>query len=136
MADRLDEVIAANREFYRAFAERDAAAMERLWATRAAVTCIHPGWNALAGREAVLRSWRDILGNPGAPRIRCRNETAVLHGEIGLVLCHEVLPDGLLVATNLFVRENDAWKMIHHQAGPLAEPPAANDPAPPAGRLH
>lgn len=136
MSGESELVLAANREFYRAFAERDAAAMERLWAVRAEVTCIHPGWNALTGREAVLQSWRDILRNPGAPRIRCRNETAVLHGNIGLVLCHEVLPDGFLVATNLFVREDGSWKMIHHQASPLAELPVANDPAPPSGRLH
>jgi ketosteroid isomerase-like protein len=132
----MDEVLAANREFYRAFAARDLPAMEKLWAARAAVACIHPGWDALSGRAAVLQSWRDILGNPAAPRIRCRNETAISHGEIGLVLCHEVLPDGMLVATNLFVREDDAWKMIHHQASPLAVLPAADDPAPPAGRLH
>ncbi|MFQ5786213.1 MAG: nuclear transport factor 2 family protein, partial [Alphaproteobacteria bacterium] len=28
---------------------------------------------------------------------------------------------GCLVATNVFVREGAAWKMVHHQAGPTAQ---------------
>ena len=43
-----DAVLAANLEFYRAFATRDLAVMEALWAKTAPVACIHPGWPALA----------------------------------------------------------------------------------------
>ena len=39
-----DAVLAANLEFYRAFAARDLAAMDRIWARRATVLCTHPGW--------------------------------------------------------------------------------------------
>ncbi|MBO0736369.1 MAG: nuclear transport factor 2 family protein, partial [Alphaproteobacteria bacterium] len=42
-----DAVLAANLEFYRAFAARDLAAMDVLWAQRAPVACLHPGWTAL-----------------------------------------------------------------------------------------
>lgn len=123
-----DAVLAANLEFYRAFAMRDIAAMEALWARRAPVACIHPGWSALSDRDSVLESWRGILGNPAAPRIACYDEEVLLYGDTALVLCEEELDGGTLVASNLFVREDGVWRVAHHQAGQLA--------ARPAGRRH
>jgi hypothetical protein len=93
--------------------------MEALWATTAPVLCVHPGWTAVAGREPVLQSWRAILANPDAPRVMCHDDRAFLYGDLAIVLCEEELDTGHLVATNMFVRENGAWKMIHHQASPL-----------------
>ena len=51
--DMSDEeaVLAANEEFYRAFAARDLAAMDALWAQETPVACVHPGWDALVGRD-------------------------------------------------------------------------------------
>ena len=59
----------ANEAFYRAFADGDLAAMDAVWASAAPVACIHPGWNLLDGREAVMASWRAILNNPKRPDI-------------------------------------------------------------------
>src|SRR5215469_7466233 len=56
-----DALLAANLDFYRAFATRDMAAMERVWARETPVLCLHPGWALLRGRDAVLESWRQIL---------------------------------------------------------------------------
>ena len=114
-----DAVLAANLEFYRAFATRDLAAMEALWAKTAPVACIHPGWPALAGRQAVMDSWRGILSNPDAPRIVCYDERVFLYGDTALVVCEEELGGGTLIASNLFVREEGAWRIAHHQAGQL-----------------
>ena len=118
MTDR-DAVLSANLEFYRAFAARDIAAMEALWARRAAVACLHPGWTALTERDAILDSWRSILANPDAPRIACFDEQVLLYGDVALVLCEEELEGGTLAASNLFVREDGAWHLAHHQAGQL-----------------
>ena len=49
----------ANEAFYVAFSTRDLEAMDALWARQAPVTCIHPGWNALTGRDAVMESWHE-----------------------------------------------------------------------------
>ncbi|MEK6609286.1 MAG: nuclear transport factor 2 family protein, partial [Myxococcota bacterium] len=49
-----DDVLAANESFYAAFAARDADAMEALWATGVPVACVHPGWDAIRGREDVV----------------------------------------------------------------------------------
>ncbi len=114
-----DAVLAANLEFYRAFTTRDLVLMEALWARRSPVACIHPGWPALTERDAVMESWQRILSNPDAPRIACYDERVLLHGEAALVICEEELDGGTLIASNLFVREDAAWKIAHHQAGQL-----------------
>jgi hypothetical protein len=118
------KLLFANDAFYTAFANRDSAAMEDLWARQAPLTCIHPGWQTLISREAVLDSWRAILASPRAPQISCRGPHAFAHGELGLVVCYEVIGASVLAASNVFVREGGVWKLMHHQAGPCEALPA------------
>jgi ketosteroid isomerase-like protein len=144
--DDRDDVLAANRAFYRAFAARDLAGMTALWASSAPVSCIHPGWpEPLKGRARVLTVWSEILSGPGNPDIRCKAEDVALHGDAAVVLCEEHLDAGILLATNVFVREDGIWRMTHHQSGPTQRaverrsppaPTAANDGAPPKNRMH
>ena len=132
-----EAVLAANQEFYRAFAARDFAAMDALWARETPVACIHPGWDALVCRDMVMESWAAILGGPGAPQIRCEAPRAFVLGSSAFVICREVLEQGRLIATNVFTREQAGWRMIHHQAGPASQ--AQPTPAPgerPPGPLH
>ncbi len=117
---RAIEVLEANEAFYRAFAARDVAAMEAAWARAAPVACVHPGWDALDGRDEVLASFRAILESGAAPRVRCTMAQAHLLGEVAFVTCHELVEGATLVATNLFVREEGAWRLCHHQASQLA----------------
>jgi ketosteroid isomerase-like protein len=115
------EVLEANEAFYRAFAARNAEAMAGLWAAARPVACIHPGWDLLTGREEVLESWIRIFGSGGAPDVACSLAEAHVLGEVAYVTCHEVLPGGRLAATNLFAREGGAWRLVHHQASPIAQ---------------
>ncbi len=119
MSQELD-VLDANSAFYRAFSARDLSAMDAVWATASPVACVHPGWDALRGREAVMESWRAILSGASSPEIGCSHAFAQVLGETALVVCRERVPGGELVATNVFVREDGAWKLVHHQASPLA----------------
>jgi ketosteroid isomerase-like protein len=119
MTSEENAVLAANAAFYRAFAERDVAAMDALWAHSVAVACVHPGWQVLNGREAVMASWRGIL-NGVPPTIQCSEETAHVTGTSAFVVCTETLEAGELVATNVFVQEAGDWKIAHHHAGPVA----------------
>jgi ketosteroid isomerase-like protein len=122
------EVLEANAAFYRAFTERDAGAMVRLWAERLPVACIHPGWDALSGRDEVLSSWERILGSEGSPEVRCTLAEAHVLGEVALVTCHEVLEGGRLAATNVYAREDGVWRLVHHQASPMAPGQARHEP--------
>jgi ketosteroid isomerase-like protein len=114
------EVLAANEAFYTIFGSRDLAAMEELWAKNLSVACIHPGWSPLQSRASVIGSFRGILENPTSPRIRCVEPRVHLLGDTAYVICFEVFGGSRLVATNLFAREDGEWRMVHHQAGPVA----------------
>ena len=128
-----DALLAANLEFYRAFTAHDVAAMDRVWAAETPVLCLHPGWELLRGREAVMESWRQILTNPQAPHVLVHENQAFLFGEVGIVTCEEELDGGSLAATNMFVKEHGHWRLVHHQASPILSRRAE---MPPPGRLH
>jgi len=125
-------VLFSNDAFYAAFAGRNPEAMQAVWSGREAVTCIHPGWPPLLGRDAVMQSWRRILSNPTTPTVVCHNATARVFGETAYVVCHEQVGDSFLVATNVFVLEDRRWRLVHHQAGaaPAPEPEPSQAPAP------
>lgn len=53
--------------------------------------------------------------------MKCTHAQAhVLAGDVAFVTCHEVFDGGRLAATNVFVREDGAWRMVHHQATLIA----------------
>ena len=113
------EVLAANTAFYRAFVGRDPAAMDVLWAREAPVACVHPGWEALYGRSEVMASWRAILTSPSSQSVQCFRPSASVIGGAALVICTEMVDGTELCATNVFTREDGAWKLVHHQASPV-----------------
>jgi len=128
----------ANAAFYQAFLDRDLAAMDRVWALRLPVLCIHPGAAPLATREQVLASWHDILANPRSPILEHRIETVLHFGDVALLTCYEwskAQPDAALVATNGFALEDGVYRMILHHAGPVHSSAVAG-PAPPKRRIH
>ncbi len=114
-----EAALAANEAFYRAFNQKDVAAMDDVWSASPDVTCVHPGWNVLQGREAVLESWHNILGNPNQTRIVTGGATVSLHGTMALVICRELVGGSPLVASNVFALEGEAWKLVHHHSGPV-----------------
>lgn len=127
MADDVS-VLFFNDAFYTAFFTRDVAAMIDAWSRREGITCVHPGWAPLSGRDAVINSWRAILGNPDAPKIACNHARATVLGDVAYVICYEHFGRStFLVATNIFVRENGTWKMLHHQAGVAPAPEEDDD---------
>jgi hypothetical protein len=55
--------------------------------------------------------------------VSCVAPKATIVGDIGLVACYERFANQHLVASNLFIRADGRWRMIHHHAGPLARVP-------------
>jgi ketosteroid isomerase-like protein len=120
-----DALRAANAAYYEAFAARDEAAMARIWADED-VACVHPGWPPLFGRDAVLASYRDIFRNPRQIDVESRDASLLRSGAEGRVVCIEKVGDALLVATNWFRRCDGLWRLVHHQASPLAMTPQSS----------
>lgn len=124
MPDR-EAVLFANDAFYAAFAAGDIAAMRAVWAEDAPVSCIHPGWAALTTRQDVLKSWQRILRSP--PTIACHAPEVFFHGNTATVLCFEEISGSYLLATNVFVRQDKRWLMVHHHAGVTNATPSDAD---------
>lgn len=118
--NHLEAILAANEALYSAFASRDMAAMEELWAEEAPVSCTHPGWMPLAGRENVLASWSRILANPDQPRVVAGGAEVHRYGDTAVVLCRELVAGAPLVATNVFTLEGGAWRLVHHHSSGVA----------------
>jgi ketosteroid isomerase-like protein len=131
-----DAILAANAAYYRAFSTGDVAAMSRIWADDG-VSCVHPGWTPLVGRAAVVDSYRNILASPNRVRIVHREDTAIVTGDEGRVVCIEIVEGtALLAATNFYRRIGDAWRMVHHQASPIAVAVEESEPPPRGQRLN
>jgi len=129
-----DAILAANAAYYRAFSTGDVAAMDQIWADDG-VSCVHPGWTPLIGRAAVVDSYRNILTSPNRVRIAHREDTAILTGDEGRVVCIEIVEGtALLAATNFYRRIGGAWRMVHHQASPIAVAVDESEPSPPSGQ--
>ena len=118
-----EDVLAANEAFYRAFNQKDPVAMDAIWARSTGVTCVHPGWNTLTGRDRVMESWRGILTNPDQPKIVTGGASVSFFGDAAVVLCRELVAGSPLAATNIYVLEDGSWKLVHHQSGPVSYSP-------------
>lgn len=130
MSESYGAVLFANQAFYLAFNSRDPEFMDRVWARHAPVICIHPGWNPLIGREAVMESWRQIFANSAGGELFSQEERTVVDGRHASVITYESIGGQPLIATNLFLLEEGEWRMTHHHAGPCESlPPAPEEPS-------
>ncbi|WP_149829233.1 nuclear transport factor 2 family protein [Streptomyces tailanensis] len=99
------------------------------------ISCVHPGWPVLTGRGEVLRSYALIMANTEYIQFFLTDVHVSVTGDTALVTCTENIlsggpaPDGgnelgplvgqLVVATNLFHRTADGWKLWSHHASPV-----------------
>jgi SnoaL-like domain len=125
------DVLRANQEFYSAFRSGDYARMDALWAVKHPVSVYHPNWQGIEGREAVMTSWFEVMVVSEPPAVMVRDECVIMNGRRAVVLCTECMGATRVIASNLFVLEDDEWRMTHHQATHLPHnvnsPPRAGD---------
>ena len=126
-SEAAEAVLAANRAFYDAFNAKDLGQMAETWARDAEVTCIHPHRAVIAGRAAVLDSWRQILTNPDQGRIVFAAERPIISGRIGVVCGRELVAGIPIAATNVFAEEDGRWRMIHHHGSPVLHASGSGD---------
>ncbi len=124
MDDVTPAVLAANQGFYTALSLAEFSLMERVWLAVPEAVCIHPGWPALHGWEAIGPSWREIFRNQGPLRVWPSAVQLRLHSQTAEVNClenidmNQVRGAGILQtrATNVFRLVTGAWKMLEHHA--------------------
>ncbi len=121
------EAARANREFYRAFERLDFEAMRALWLDDDSIQCVHPASERLVGRERVHGSWAAIFKATDAIHFELQDLSIEVVGDFAWASAIERIrpgnasePISEAVATNLFVRRDNVWKLILHHASPIA----------------
>lgn len=129
----IEAVEAANTALYDAVEHADLDALGELWLEEE-VSVVHPGWPTLTGRAEVLRSYALIMANTDYVQFFLTDVEVSVHGDTALVSCTEnilsggpaeddgsagPLVGGLVVATNVFRRENGGWKVWSHHGSPV-----------------
>jgi ketosteroid isomerase-like protein len=129
LKERIEEVTQMNEQFYRAFENLDVGLMDSMWAHQEYVTCIHPGWSIRLGWPAVRDSWVVIFNNTFSMEFELTELQVQVAADVAWVICTENISSRVgespqnsrVVATNLFERIGDEWKIIHHHGSPLME---------------
>ncbi len=129
LKERIEEVTQMNEQFYRAFENLDVGLMDSMWAHEEYVTCIHPGWSIRLGWPAVRDSWVVIFNNTFSMEFELTELQVQVAADVAWVICTENISSRVgespqnsrVVATNLFERIGDEWKIIHHHGSPLME---------------
>jgi ketosteroid isomerase-like protein len=138
----------ANTDFYEAMERGDLAALSGLWlpGDDLTVSSVHPGWPVLRGRGEVLRSYALIMANTEYIQFFLTDVGVSMTGDTALVTCTENILSGgpaedgnalgplvgqLVVATNVFRRTPEGWKLWSHHGSPvLAETGEEEDEEP------
>ena len=116
--------------------------MRDLWWDNLKAYCIHPGGPALQGLASIIESWGSILVAADPPSISYRTVDETLDGNLAIHVVEESIrpskslsnPPSLVLATNIYIRNEDGWKMMaHHASLPLV---GAADPSSKAASLH
>jgi len=129
LQERIEEVTRANEDFYSAFESLDIMKMDGIWAHQEYVTCIHPGWSIRVGWPLVRDSWVVIFNNVFSMGFSLTELQVQVAGDVAWVICTENIisrhgddtQNSRVMATNLFERLDEGWRMIHHHGSPLTE---------------
>ncbi|MFD9789706.1 nuclear transport factor 2 family protein [Streptomyces sp. NPDC059070] len=135
----VEAVELANTAYYETLERGDFEELSELWlsATDAgdtAISCVHPGWPVLSGRGEVLRSYALIMANTEYIQFFLTDVKVVVLTDTALVTCTENILSGgpaqesgelgplvgqLIVATNVFRRTPEGWKLWSHHGSPV-----------------
>ena len=126
-------------QFYEALREADLEKLMALWADDDEVFCVHPGGPRLVGPQAIRLAFEAMFANgriqaqPERVRRLHTLEVAV-HNLVERIELHtEQGPrTGFVLATNVYFRTAQGWRMVAHHASPgsaqesaeIAEAPA------------
>jgi len=114
----------AESAFYAAFQSGDLDAMMLVWSDEPDIACVHPHGQRLVGVQPIRKSWHHILGDDTGLRIEVVARQAFHDKALAAHLVNEHLTlgdqsaHGLVLATNIYRKGSDGWRMILHHASP------------------
>ncbi|HEY6135377.1 MAG TPA: nuclear transport factor 2 family protein [Rubrivivax sp.] len=126
-------------EFYEALQLADLERLMAVWADDDEVVCVHPGAGTrVIGTAAVRASFEAIFTNGGVPvevtqvhRVHTLGSAVHHLVERLQVRTAEGVQTAWVLATNVYVKTAQGWRMVAHHASPgqLGEGPALPEPA-------
>jgi len=115
-------------QFYEALQHGDVDRVMAVWADDDDIACIHPSGPRLLGLHAIRAGYESLLGQGGV-NLRLSQVRRLV---VGNQAVHHVLeelrietPEGVqsawVLATNVFAKTPQGWRLIVHHASPASE---------------
>ena len=124
----------AETAFYDAIARADINALMALWAEDDEIVCVHPGGGRLAGHAEIRASWEQIFERGGVhigvSRLHeTHNLMTAVHSIVEEVHRSERnQPDLHVIATNVFLKTAQGWRIVIHHASVAPGPAPSHQP--------
>jgi ketosteroid isomerase-like protein len=130
-AEERRELEALNTVFYEAIETADLDTMRDLWLEDPQTVCVHPGAAPVRGAGPISRSWALVMAHTPYIQFFLTDVEVSLRDGLASVTCTENVltgdestgPDAFggakAVATNVFVRTPDGWRLWIHHASPV-----------------
>lgn len=125
-------------QFYEALQRGDVGMLMQAWADDDEIVCVHPGGGRVVGPAAIRASFEAIFGNGGVPAQpeqihRLQSLGCAVHHLVERITVEtpEGRQHGWVMATNVYVKTAQGWRMAAHHASPAGpEEPSEADTAP------
>lgn len=118
----------AEAAFYCAFESGDLAAMMAVWSDDSDIVCIHPHGPRLVGYQAIRDGWQQILAHSARMRFNVSELNTINNGNLAIRFVNENIhvsgvsePNFCVMATNVYRRTPNGWRIILHHASPTPE---------------
>lgn len=133
---------ATESAFYNALERADLAAMMAVWEDSEAIVCIHPLGPRLQGTVQIRENWRRIFNSGVRLRFRISGVHRLMQGDWAIHIIYENItvlgaeeqPAQPIIATNIYRRTPEGWRMVLHHASPGPAMDSRRERQP--GRVH
>ena len=112
-------------QFYEALREADINKLMAVWSDDDDIVCVHPGGPRVIGARAIRASFEAIFDRGAIPVQagsvrRTRSLDGAVHNLIETVTIQstEGAQQGFVIATNVYTKTAQGWRMVAHHASP------------------
>jgi ketosteroid isomerase-like protein len=113
------------QQFYEALQRGDIERLMAIWSDDEDISCVHPGGPRVVGAAAIRSAFESIFAN-GAVNARpekvrrVQTHACSVHSVLEhiLVMTPEGPQSGWVIATNVYVKGTQGWRLVAHHASP------------------